>query len=112
MKERQDGKESFVSGKNKIAAKKEILQFYTGIMRGEDEDATVTNRLSAAEKLLAQLNAENTVKSAEAKLDCMLDEFRRAVADGSILACDGDEADMTECDGYVMPVGEDEDEDQ
>ncbi len=112
MKEQIDGKESFVSERNKIAAKKEILRFYTSIMRGETEGATVTNRLSAAEKLLAQLDAENTVKSAEAKLDGMLNEFRRAVADGSIVAHDGEESDVIDTAGYRIRCEEDEDEDQ
>ena len=98
--------------KKKIAEKPEILRFYTSIMRGEDEDASVSNRLSAAEKLIAQIDAENTAKSAEAKLDCILKEFRQAVIDGSIIAHDGEEnpADEELCE---LPVGEDnEDEDQ
>ncbi len=99
--------------KKKIAEKPEILRFYTSIMRGEDEDASVSNRLSAAEKLITQIDAASTVKSAEAKLDCILSEFRQAVRDGSIIAHDGEDNPADEEEPYEMPVcGEDEDEDQ
>ena len=98
--------------KKEIAEKKEILRFYTSIMRGEDENATVTNRLSAAEKLIAQLEADSSVKSAVEKLDCILGELRQALMDGSIVA-EGDESESADCSiPLEMPVEEDEDEDQ
>jgi len=98
--------------KKKIAEKPEILRFYTSIMRGEDESASVSNRLSAADKLITQIDAESTVKSAEAKLDCILNEFRQAVRDGSIIAHDGEDNPADEETLYEIPVEEDEDEDQ
>ena len=98
--------------KKKIAEKNEILRFYTSIMRGEDEDASVSNRISAADKLISQIDADNNVKSAEVKLDCILNEFRQAIADGSIIAHEGDEDSADSEVPFELPVEEDEDEDQ
>lgn len=100
------------TGRRKIAEKKEILRFYTSIMRGEEENATVSNRLSAAEKLIAQIDAETPVKSAEAKLDRMLRELKQAAADGKITASESEPDAADEIIPEVREVGEDDDEDQ
>ena len=99
-------------GKRKIAEKKEILRFYTSIMRGEDGNASVSNRLSAAEKLISQIDAEAPVKSAEAKLDKMLRELKRAAAGGKITASEDDPGSADDVVPEVMDVPEDDDEDQ
>ncbi|MBR3998111.1 MAG: hypothetical protein IKI93_07185 [Clostridia bacterium] len=100
------------TNRRKIAEKKEILRFYTSIMRGEDEHASVSNRLSAAEKLIAQIDAEIPVKSAEAKLDKMLREMKCAVAEGKITALKDEPLPQDEIIPEMMDVPEDEDEDQ
>lgn len=100
------------SRKRKIAEKKEILRFYTSIMRGEDGNASVSNRLSAAEKLISQIDAETPVKSTEAKLDKMLRELRQAAAGGKITVSDNETDSADEIVSEVMDAAEDDDEDQ
>lgn len=100
-----------------IAEKSEILRFYTSIMRGKDSNATVANKLSAAEKLTAQLDADSTVTSAMERLDSLLSEFRQAVAEGGIVADDGEEYEGDEIESFDADVDEfgeelDDDEDQ
>ena len=100
------------SRKRKIAEKKEILRFYTSIMRGEEGSASISNRLTAAEKLIAQIDAQTPVKSAEAKLDKMLRELRQAAAEGKIIASESDPDSADEVIPEVMEGAEDDDEDQ
>lgn len=68
-----------------IASPPEILAFYTSVMRGEEEDASITNRISAADKLLGQHLAEESVNETLGKLDSLLDELRSAVRDHTVV---------------------------
>lgn len=89
---------------DRIAAEPEILAFYTSIMRGEDEGASVTNRISAADKLLGQHMADKSVNAALGKLDLLLDELRCAVADHTVVVGECPSPD-TDADPDALPGG-------
>lgn len=100
----------------KIAEVGEILAFYTSVMRGEEEDATMTNRISAADKLLTRNDEADQARASVEKLDALLLELKQAVREGRLVAS-GEEAEelVTEelsTDGEEEDEEEDWDEDQ
>lgn len=68
-----------------IAEIAEILAFYTRVMRGDEEDASISNRISAADKLLGQHLAQADEQTSVEKLDRLLDEFRCAVMTNEVV---------------------------
>lgn len=68
-----------------VAGTAEILAFYTSVMRGEEEDASFANRISAADKLLSRHDGDDPATHALAHLDLLLGELRRALADGTFV---------------------------
>lgn len=101
----------------KIAEVGEILAFYTSVMRGEEEDATMTNRISAADKLLTRNDEADQARASVEKLDALLLELKQAVREGRLVASGEEEAEelVTEelsTDGEEESEEEDWDEDQ
>jgi len=101
----------------KIAEVGEILAFYTSVMRGEEEDATMTNRISAADKLLTRNDEADQARASVEKLDALLLELKEAVREGRLVALGEEEAEelVTEelsTDGEEDDEEEDWDEDQ
>jgi len=112
------GKSAFAAAA--VASTAEILAFYTSVMRGEEEDASVTNRITAADKLLQQNESADASTASMERLDLLIDELRRAIDDGSFVAEDENAQDAAEEEiEEALPdedaedeMEEDEDEDQ
>ncbi|MBQ4353609.1 MAG: hypothetical protein IJC71_01810 [Clostridia bacterium] len=79
--------------KKNVAGAAEVLAFYTSVMRGEEEDASFANRISAADKLLSRHDGDDPVQKALERLDTLLAELRHALADGTFVLQDGEAAD-------------------
>ncbi len=91
----------------KIAEVGEILAFYTSVMRGEEEDATMTNRISAADKLLTRNDEADQARASVEKLDALLLELKQAVKDGRLVASGEAEEEAEEL-AVEEPLPEDE----
>lgn len=97
--------------KKGVAQRDEILRFYTCVMRGEEDGITISNRISAADRLLEQLSIDDGEAGAYEKLDEILGALKAALRDG-ITADDDAQYPADEREEFVMPAEEDDDEDE